>query len=238
MTDYFKELARKYDNESSIAISEGVAGAISKVSAFDATKTKALDLGCGTGLLSAQIAPQVASLTAVDVSASMLELLSEKIRRGDIPGDKVTPKEVDLLDPAVQAEFAGKFDAVVSALAYHHIPDFDGITKALFTVLKPGGKVYIADLREGGRSIHGNMTDEQCEEHGVSARNGFSAEFMQELFTRAGFKNYEAHEFTVDGWGPTLHTKDHTGKTGKVRELHGETQYNTLTDLLLSVAEK
>lgn len=237
MTDYFKDIAKKYDSMQGVEISNAVSNAILEFGDLDASKTTALELGCGTGLMSVKIAPHVHSLFAVDVSSSMLELLNEKIRVGDIPGN-VTTKEVNLLDEAAQAEYAGKFDVVVSALAYHHIPDFKGITEALFKVLKPGGKVFIADLRQGGRSIHGDMSDADCEAHGVSSRGGFSAEFMKGLFTDAGFANFESREFSAESWGASMHTKDHSGKTGQEKQVDGETHYHTFTDLLLSVGQK
>lgn len=236
-TDHFKDIAKKYDSMQGVEISNAVCNAILEFGDLDPSKTNALELGCGTGLMSVKIAPHVKTLLAVDVSASMLELLNEKIRVGEVPSN-VTTKEINLLDNATLAEYAGKFDVVVSALAYHHIPDFKGMTEALFKVLKPGGKVFIADLLQGGRSIHGNMSDADCEKAGVSSKGGFTAKFMKDLFTDAGFVDFQSRETVAESWGSTMHTRDHTGRTGEEKQVDGETHYHTFTDILLAVGQK
>jgi tRNA (cmo5U34)-methyltransferase len=77
---------------------------------------RVLDLGAGTGLLSAWIAeahPQ-ARFVLQDASPAMLERASEML------GDRIEEVVVsDFADPLP----AGPFDAVVSSLAIHHIAD-------------------------------------------------------------------------------------------------------------------
>jgi tRNA (cmo5U34)-methyltransferase len=101
-----------------------------------------LDLGAGTGLLSGFVRdafPQV-ELTLVDGAPAMLEQARARLGDGG-PGSPVTTFVVgDLADPLPPAPDDG-WDAVVSALAIHHLDDAG--KRALFArvreALRPGG---------------------------------------------------------------------------------------------------
>ena len=100
-----------------------------------------LDLGAGTGLLSAMVASMFprASFTLVDVSSEMLARARERFAGA---GDRFTFVLRDFGEP-----FGGRYDLVMSALAIHHLSDED--KQALFAriraVLKPGASFINAD---------------------------------------------------------------------------------------------
>jgi tRNA (cmo5U34)-methyltransferase len=95
---------------------------------------RVLDLGAGTGLLAAGVraAYPEASLTLTDGAAAMLEGARETLGTDD-----VTYVCADLAEPPP----AGPWDAVVSALAIHHLDD-EG-KRTLFARVRD-------ELREGG----------------------------------------------------------------------------------------
>jgi tRNA (cmo5U34)-methyltransferase len=104
------------------------------VARWGGDRPRVLDLGAGTGLLAAQLRAAVPGvrLTLLDGSAEMLRQATLRL------GDAVDAVYVqDLRSPLP----AGPFDAVVTALALHHLDD-DSI-RALFRelpgVLAPGG---------------------------------------------------------------------------------------------------
>jgi tRNA (cmo5U34)-methyltransferase len=76
---------------------------------------RVLDLGAGTGLLATRVAAAHpdAELVLLDAAPAMLELARERL------GDRATLHVADLDDPLPP----GPFDAVVSALAIHHLDD-------------------------------------------------------------------------------------------------------------------
>lgn len=94
---------------------------------------RVLDLGAGTGLLARQIAEAVpdAELTLLDGAPAMLQ------EARAVLGDRARYVVADLSDPLP----AGPWDAIVSALAVHHLDD-EG-KRSLFTrlhaALGPGG---------------------------------------------------------------------------------------------------
>lgn len=108
-----------------------------------------LDFGCGTGLLTLSLRPHVRSVTAVDSSRGMLDVLEGKIRAQGI--GNVTTRLVDLEQGGT---LDGQFDLVVSSMTFHHIADVENVLCALAAVTKPGGTVAIADLDKDGGKFH------------------------------------------------------------------------------------
>jgi tRNA (cmo5U34)-methyltransferase len=88
-----------------------------------------LDLGAGTGMLSARLraAYPAADLTLLDIAGQMLQ------RARDQLGDRgVSYLEADLLGPLP----SGPRDCIASALAIHHLDDAD--KRALFARVRAG----------------------------------------------------------------------------------------------------
>jgi ubiquinone/menaquinone biosynthesis C-methylase UbiE len=106
-----------------------------------------LDFGCGTGLLTLGLQPHVRSITGVDSSPGMLEILRKKIASLGITGAKTA-----LFDPENPASLTGEYDLVVSSMTFHHVPEIQGMLTLLRSHLRPGGRLSIADLDcDGGR---------------------------------------------------------------------------------------
>ncbi|MEU1641877.1 class I SAM-dependent methyltransferase [Micromonospora zamorensis] len=105
-----------------------------------------LDLGAGTGLLSLLLAAAVPGvrLTLVDGAPAMLARATEQLDARSVPHRTV---RADLADPLP----AGRYDAVVSALAIHHLDD-EG-KRALYRraagALAPGGVFVNAEQVAG-----------------------------------------------------------------------------------------
>ncbi len=106
-----------------------------------------LDLGAGTGLLSALIAYSFpgARSTLVDVSDEMLARARERLGPG---GARFRFVE---LDYAENRRLDGAYDAVVSALSIHHLADGDkrALFRRVHEALKPGGVFVNADQVRG-----------------------------------------------------------------------------------------
>ena len=99
-----------------------------------------LDLGCGTGHLTARLAEMGAEVVGLDSSAAMLEQARAahphlELVRGD----------------ARTFTFARPFDAVFSNAALHWIVEAEAVVRRVRDCLRPGGR-FVAEL--GG---HGNV---------------------------------------------------------------------------------
>ncbi|MGE0450726.1 MAG: ArsR/SmtB family transcription factor [Vicinamibacterales bacterium] len=131
------------------------------------------DLGCGTGQLSAALAPFVARVVAVDSSAAMLQaarrrlqgLSNVDLRRGDI--------EALPIDDA-------RLDAAALMLVLHHLPEPARALADVARVLKPGGRLILVDMlphdRESYRQQMGHVW------------LGFSEDQVGQMLADAGFE--------------------------------------------------
>jgi tRNA (cmo5U34)-methyltransferase len=121
-----------------------------------------LDLGAGTGLLSHRLrgAYPNARITLLDGAGVMLEKARALLGDGN-----VAYVQADLCDPLPE----GAWDAVVSALAIHHLSDLD--KRALFhrlrAALRPGGVFVNAEQVSGPTPF---FTDTYAEWHEANAR--------------------------------------------------------------------
>ncbi len=105
---------------------------------------RVLDLGAGTGLLSARVA-EVFSDARFDLLDGSAEMLAEARER---LGSRVA--DVYVADMAAELP-AGPYDAVISALAIHHLDDADkrALFGRVFAVLAPGGVFVNAEQVRG-----------------------------------------------------------------------------------------
>jgi tRNA (cmo5U34)-methyltransferase len=100
-----------------------------------------LDIGAGTGLLSALMIQKFpdAQLTLVDLSESMLSIAQERFSdRSDVRYIAGDYSSVD---------FAGRYDLICSALSIHHLEHEEKhrLYKKIFDALNPGGMFVNAD---------------------------------------------------------------------------------------------
>jgi trans-aconitate methyltransferase len=96
-----------------------------------------LDLGCGTGHLTSQIAEKGAKVLGVDRSASMVQQAREKY----------PTLQFEVMD-AREISFAEPFDAVFSNATLHWIKEPEKVIAGIAAAVKPGGR-FVAEF--GGK---------------------------------------------------------------------------------------
>ncbi|MGH2429418.1 MAG: class I SAM-dependent methyltransferase [Candidatus Limnocylindria bacterium] len=101
-----------------------------------------LDLGAGTGYTLLRVLDAFPELTAtgLDVSAEMLERARQRLAAH---GPRVEVRQSDIAEP----EIIGRYDAIVSFLAVHHLyPDQKRhLFSRIWEHIEPGGVFVIAD---------------------------------------------------------------------------------------------
>lgn len=97
------------------------------------------DLGCGTGQLTAALAPFVERVIGLDESAAMLEAAG---RRTHELGN-VELRHGELEQPPLEPE---ELDAAVLVLVLHHAARPEQVLRAACRALKPGGRLLVVDM--------------------------------------------------------------------------------------------
>lgn len=106
-----------------------------------------LDFGCGTGLVTLALQPYVRTVTGVDSSRGMLDVLGRKIREKNLANVKTI-----FLDMEQGNSLSGCYHLIVSSMTLHHVEDIGKLLAQFYRALLPSGCLCIADLdREGGR---------------------------------------------------------------------------------------
>ncbi len=165
---------------------------------------RVLEIGCGTGEFSIELSRHCREVIALDVSEGMLEYAREKARSRNrnnisfIKGGFLTYEADDEL-----------FDAVVSQLALHHLPDFWKLTalKRINSMLKTAGRFYLRDVVFSSgiddfdeliskllENIPEDVKDEMASEYILHIKEEFSTFdwVMEGLIERAGFRIEES----------------------------------------------
>ncbi len=132
------------------------------------------DLGCGTGQVSAALAPFVEKVIAVDASAAMLQAARKRLQAFDNVDLRRGELEALPIDDA-------RLDAATLMLVLHHVPEPERALTEVARVLKPRGRAIVVDMlphdRESYRQQMGHVW------------LGFGDPHVRRMFQDAGFED-------------------------------------------------
>ncbi len=172
----FDERAKDWDSDpDKIERARTVANAIRKAIPLS-TSMNALEYGCGTGLLSFALQPDLGCITLADSSQGMLDVLGEKIAAAGVTN--LRPVRLDLSVDPLPTE---RYDLTYSLMTLHHIGDTKNILTKFYALLEPNGYLLVADLDKEDGTFH---TDGSTDVH-----KGFERSQLQKQVEAVGFKN-------------------------------------------------
>ena len=102
---------------------------------------KILDLGCGEGGYSRELAKRGAQLVSVDCSAKAIEYAVALAEKENLSIEHFVRNSNDLFDIE-----SGQFDIVLCSMMLMDCEDFEGTLREVVRVLKPGGRVFASVL--------------------------------------------------------------------------------------------
>lgn len=131
------------------------------------------DLGTGTGVLAARLAPFARSVIGVDRSAEMLSAAAVRLREMD---------NVDLRCGDLEALPVedGELDVAILALVLHYVVDPPTVLGEVHRALRPGGTIILLDMRRHDRGA--GFTEAMGH-----VWPGFEAERIEAWLSDAGF---------------------------------------------------
>lgn len=119
-----------------------------------------LDLGCGTGHLTAKIAESGATVVGLDSSTSMIAQARQNF-----------PKLTFALADARGFRFEEPFDAVFSNAALHWIHDAEAVVRSVAVALRPGGRFVLEMGARGNVARIRKAIEDVLSESGHSPRS-------------------------------------------------------------------
>jgi SAM-dependent methyltransferase len=123
----------------------------------------------------------VGSITLVDPSTGMREVMAAKVESGRLPGDS----HIWDLDLAVDPVPEDRFDLVTSLMTLHHVSDVVRVLKAFSEMLADGGRLALVDLVEEDGSFH---------DEGFAGHNGFDTAKLAQDVRASGLSDVAVRE--------------------------------------------
>jgi 2-polyprenyl-6-hydroxyphenyl methylase/3-demethylubiquinone-9 3-methyltransferase len=103
--------------------------------------TRAIDVGCGGGILAESLADKGAEVTGIDVAPRVLATARLHLHES---GHDVEYREVTV--EAMAEEAPGRFDVLTCMEMLEHVPDPASVIGATARLLKPGGQAFYSTL--------------------------------------------------------------------------------------------
>ncbi len=172
--DFDSEAAAWDENPGRVELANDIANAILKATALG-PMMDIMDFGCGTGLLTTRLHSFVRSVTGIDSSPGMLDVLKAKIDE-----NRLTNIVIQYLDLDRDEELKGRYDVIVSGMTLHHIKEIRPLLNQFYKVLAPAGSLCIADLDLDDGKFH--------ESNEGVFHFGFDRESLRKDFLAAGFE--------------------------------------------------
>jgi SAM-dependent methyltransferase len=95
-----------------------------------------LELGCGTGSFTRELARSGADVVAIDVSPELLEMARANCCAPNV--------QYQIQNAYALSYSEGVFDSVVGSSVLHHL-EFEKALRDVYRVLKPGGTIYFTE---------------------------------------------------------------------------------------------
>ena len=190
--DFWNKRAAVYDEQVGGIYKNAYDRTVSNSLQYLTDRDRVLEFACGTGIVTCAVAPHVAQLDAIDISANMVQKAQEKADAQHLSNVQI--RNMDLFDPALTP---GSFDAVLACNVLLYVDDLDRVLARIHSLLKPngvflsatdclGGSLSAAAIKKFWRSRTGAMpyvgffTMKQLQRS--VEKNGFSILHAENLF--------------------------------------------------------
>jgi 2-polyprenyl-6-hydroxyphenyl methylase/3-demethylubiquinone-9 3-methyltransferase len=110
---------------------------------------RALDVGCGGGILAEAMARRANQVTGIDLATRPLGVA--RLHALEAGVENIDYREIAA--EALAAEAPGSFDVVTCMEMLEHVPDPSSVVRACATLVRPGGWVFFSTLNRNPKSF-------------------------------------------------------------------------------------
>ena len=176
-TEKFDMIANRYDTPERVRIAKLSADAIREYINRGKTQ-KAIDFGCGTGLVGMHLLNDFESMLFLDTSENMIHEVRRKISECNV-------HNADTLSFDFEKDSLTNLraDYIFMAQVLLHIKDFQPVLQKLHDVLYAGGHLIIIDF------------DKNVEIDSELVHNGFDQAALTSTMKEMGYKNVQSRTF-------------------------------------------
>ena len=145
----FDKQAQEWDkNPQHLERSKKVAATMEKI--YPSMQGRALEFGAGTAILSFLLRDKFDEIVMMDNSAEMVKVMQRKVEHAD-EQHRLKPT---LFNLEKEEYDNGQFDVIYTQMVLHHIIPLQSILNRFSGLLKPGGRLFIADLHSEDGTFH------------------------------------------------------------------------------------
>lgn len=204
--DMFDRAAETWDTPTRVSRARAVAKEIESVCQLTGEHKieKALEFGCGTGLVGLFLQPYIQKLYLTDNSEGMIGVLRDKLRilgfdrvqegleKAVSSVEAVCVDFLETSEDALSLSTLADQDLIFSSMALHHIRPIDQLLGTFKDLLKTQGTLCLVDLNQDDEGAFHRHEKEFLGHH------GFLQEEMAERMALQGFSNIKHHTFFED----------------------------------------
>lgn len=189
---------------------------------------RALDVACGPGLLTLALAARTGEAVGLDATPAFLRLAREEAARRGLGGVRFEEGDAEAL-PFPEA----CFDLATCRAAFHHFPRPERVLAEMRRVVRPGGRLVVADLlgsEDPDKAALHDRIERLCDPSHVRA---LPASELESLFRDAGLVVLAAPRGTlaydVEEW--LAHGGPDAATAGRIRALLADSLEGDRADL-------
>lgn len=176
-TSLFDGMADRYDTQERVDNARIIARAI-REAIGDARPARAMDYGCGTGLVGLALADLFGSILFVDASPQMVARVQDKVARLRLAG-----ADTLCADFSVQVPPALALDCILLSQVLLHVPDDLRLLQTLRGLLRAGGRLVLVDFDKNPA-----VSDPRI-------HNGFDQAALAQALRGMGYTGVASHTF-------------------------------------------
>jgi len=184
LATYYNDRAKEYDKVYLIPEEQEDLAKATEIFQKLFYKKTVLEIACGTGYWTEQIAGSAASILATDVNESVIEIAKNRNN-----SDNVSFKVADMHTLTVDKTY----DALFGGFIWSHIllEELDNFLQKIRSFIKPGGTIAFMDSKQVKGGVHGDKSIAKTDEQG----NTYQARELENGMAYLVLKNFPSQEF-------------------------------------------